>query len=180
LKKFLAKKNTFGLFLFPVLLGLAACSSPNPLQQGILVVGIEGNPTDLDPRTATDAYSNRIDSLVYNVLIRLGPKAEILPDLAQGYVDRHGSQAIIGKARQTIHEIRGDRTCPRDIAAVSGVPPHPPTERRRLCGNRRACERPPLPRRLRWTPKTGPQVKMDFRRSAGEEKADYESKTQTA
>ena len=33
---------------------------------------------------------------------------------------------------------------------------------------------------MRWTPKTGPQVKMDFRRSAGEEKADYESKTQTA
>ena len=33
---------------------------------------------------------------------------------------------------------------------------------------------------LRWTPKTGPQVKMDFRWSAGEEKADYESKTQTA
>jgi hypothetical protein len=33
---------------------------------------------------------------------------------------------------------------------------------------------------LRWTPKTGPQVKMDFRWSAGEKKADYESKTQTA
>ena len=33
---------------------------------------------------------------------------------------------------------------------------------------------------VRWTPKTGPQVKMDFRWSAGEEKADDESKTQTA
>jgi putative transposase len=33
---------------------------------------------------------------------------------------------------------------------------------------------------VRWTPKIGPQVKMDFRWSAGEEKADYESKTQTA
>ena len=33
---------------------------------------------------------------------------------------------------------------------------------------------------LRWTPKTGPQVKMDFCWSAGEKKADYESKTQTA
>jgi len=33
---------------------------------------------------------------------------------------------------------------------------------------------------VRWTPKTRPPVKMDFRRSAGEEKADYESKTQTA
>ena len=34
--------------------------------------------------------------------------------------------------------------------------------------------------KLRWTPKTGPQVKMDFRWSASEKKADYESKTQTA
>ena len=34
--------------------------------------------------------------------------------------------------------------------------------------------------KVRWTPKTGPQVKMDFRWSASEKKADYESKTQTA
>ena len=33
---------------------------------------------------------------------------------------------------------------------------------------------------VRWTPKTGPQVKMDFCRSAAEKKADYESKTETA
>jgi alkanesulfonate monooxygenase SsuD/methylene tetrahydromethanopterin reductase-like flavin-dependent oxidoreductase (luciferase family) len=33
---------------------------------------------------------------------------------------------------------------------------------------------------LRWTPQIGPQVKMDFCRSAGEKKADYESKTETA
>jgi len=33
---------------------------------------------------------------------------------------------------------------------------------------------------MRWTPKTGPRVKMDFCWSAGEEKADYESQTQTA
>ena len=33
---------------------------------------------------------------------------------------------------------------------------------------------------VRWTPKTGPQVKIDFRWSASEKKADYESKTQTA
>ncbi len=33
---------------------------------------------------------------------------------------------------------------------------------------------------LRWTPKIGPPVKMDFYRSAGEKKADYESKTETA
>jgi hypothetical protein len=32
----------------------------------------------------------------------------------------------------------------------------------------------------RWTPKTGPQVKIDFCRSAGEKNADYESKTETA
>lgn len=40
---------------------------------------------------------------------------------------------------------------------------------------------PPRPAPVvRWTPKIGPLVKMDFRWSAGEEKADYESETQTA
>jgi hypothetical protein len=39
---------------------------------------------------------------------------------------------------------------------------------------------PLLSKPVRWTPKTGPQVKMDFRWSAGEKKADYESKTETA
>ena len=33
---------------------------------------------------------------------------------------------------------------------------------------------------VRWSPKTGPPIKMDFWRSAGEKTADYESKTQTA
>ncbi|MGH8399445.1 MAG: dynamin family protein, partial [Gammaproteobacteria bacterium] len=33
---------------------------------------------------------------------------------------------------------------------------------------------------MRWTPRTGPPVKMDFCWSAGEKKADNESKTQTA
>ena len=33
---------------------------------------------------------------------------------------------------------------------------------------------------VRWTPRIGPQVKMDFRWSAGAEQADDESQTQTA
>ena len=45
-------------------------------------------------------------------------------------------------------------------------------------GNREAAR--PWVERLRWTPKTGPHIKMDFRWSAGEKTADYESKTQTA
>ena len=59
------------------------CSQRDVLREGELVIGIEGNPTDLDPRTATDAYSARINSLMYNGLVRLDPSAMIEPDLVQ-------------------------------------------------------------------------------------------------
>ena len=45
---------------------------------------------------------------------------------------------------------------------------------------KKAIAAKPAGESMRWTPKTGPQVKMDFRWSASEKKADYESKTQTA
>lgn len=64
-------------------LGGIGCSQRDVLREGELVIGIEGNPTDLDPRTATDAYSARINSLMYNGLVRLDPSAMIEPDLAR-------------------------------------------------------------------------------------------------
>lgn len=69
--------------LFMIL--MAGCTRQDFLAEGRVVIGIEGNPTDLDPRTATDAYSTRIDSLLYNGLVRLDPAARIQPDLAIDY-----------------------------------------------------------------------------------------------
>ncbi len=47
-----------------------------------LVVGIESNPLNLDPRYATDANSVRIDALIYNSLLRADDKLHLQPELA--------------------------------------------------------------------------------------------------
>ncbi len=74
--------------VLPVLLilaacGLSSCTRTDLLARGTLVIGIEGTPTDLDPRRAADAYSTRIDSLVFNGLIRPDERGDPAPDLAE-------------------------------------------------------------------------------------------------
>ena len=48
-----------------------------------LVIGIESNPGNLDPRYATDANSARISSLIYSSLLRLDEKSRLVGDLAE-------------------------------------------------------------------------------------------------
>ena len=64
---------------------LAGClSSPQPDRPpGYLVVGLESNPTHLDPRYATDANSVRIGALIFNSLIRTDEYSRFQPDLAE-------------------------------------------------------------------------------------------------
>lgn len=57
-----------------------AGSSDHP--PGYLVVGIESNPLNLDPRYATDANSVRIDALIYDALLRVDDKLRLRPGLA--------------------------------------------------------------------------------------------------
>ncbi len=66
---------------FLVLL-LAACSSPIPDDQKPFVVALDSAPSQLDPRFATDAYSERINHLLFSALIRVDPTGAIRPDLA--------------------------------------------------------------------------------------------------
>ncbi|MBI5136955.1 MAG: ABC transporter substrate-binding protein [Nitrospirae bacterium] len=52
---------------------------------GTVVVAIEATPTNLDPRLATDAYSERIGQLLFHKLVRVGPNLEVVPDLATAW-----------------------------------------------------------------------------------------------
>jgi peptide/nickel transport system substrate-binding protein len=74
-----------GLFISLIALLSISCSfSPsNHPDKASFVVAIDSAPTQLDPRFATDAYSERIDHLLFRSLIRIGPHEEILPDLAK-------------------------------------------------------------------------------------------------
>ncbi len=66
--------------------GLTGCQSKHadgPPPAARLVAGLEASPTNLDPRLATDAYSERIGQLIFSKLVRIGPNLEVIGDLAQ-------------------------------------------------------------------------------------------------
>ncbi len=64
-----------------LLLSLLSCSSgPDP---NTLVMIIESSPTDLDPRVGLDAFSARIDSLIFDDLLSRGDDLNVAPDLAE-------------------------------------------------------------------------------------------------
>lgn len=55
---------------------------PAQLEEKPFVVALDSAPTQLDPRLATDAYSERIGNLLFNSLIRID-QGKIVPDLAE-------------------------------------------------------------------------------------------------
>lgn len=72
--------SLFGSILFSLL--AVACASP-PSHSPPFVVAIESAHTQLDPRLATDAYSERIGQLLFSRLVRINSSGEITPDLAK-------------------------------------------------------------------------------------------------
>ncbi len=61
------------------------CQKEDLLGQGILVVGLEANPTNLDPRFSTDASSSRINELLYSRLFRKNDAGEPVEDLVEAW-----------------------------------------------------------------------------------------------
>ncbi len=61
---------------------LAAGCRTDDIPPNTVVIGIESDPTNLDPRVATDANSARILGLVFSGLVRQDERGLIRPDLA--------------------------------------------------------------------------------------------------
>jgi peptide/nickel transport system substrate-binding protein len=77
-------------YLFWVIVALMAFVSacrPSSTEKlpGYLVVGIESNPLELDPRYSTDANSSRIGNLIYNSLLRADENSRLRPELAESW-----------------------------------------------------------------------------------------------
>ena len=52
----------------------------------IVTIALDSPPINLDPRIGVDAYSERLDQLLFNSLVRKGESSDILPDLAESWV----------------------------------------------------------------------------------------------
>ena len=84
-----AKSRSFAPLKMTILLGLLggwvfpllSCSqAPDP---NTLVMIIESSPTDLDPRVGLDAYSERIDELIFDALLTRDEHLSVQPGLAE-------------------------------------------------------------------------------------------------
>jgi peptide/nickel transport system substrate-binding protein len=88
----------FRLFLavcaVPALLPIAACSGNPAPDPGTLVVGLEANPTNLDPRLATGAAAVRLIPLLFSSLLRLDPAGEPVPELALSWVSPSSTEYV--------------------------------------------------------------------------------------
>ncbi len=63
---------------------LAGCGTPHPDRNTVTML-IESSPTNLDPRIGTDASSERIDSLLFDALVRRDAHFGIAPELATSW-----------------------------------------------------------------------------------------------
>lgn len=80
-------RRTFISWVFATALTLACgCrSAPADRPPGYLVLGIEANPEQLDPRYSMDANSVRIGHLIYDSLLRADAQSRLQPELAKSW-----------------------------------------------------------------------------------------------
>jgi len=83
----ITRRSNFSYFPLAVSLFLIGCRfspAPEP-RSNYLVVGIESDPLDLDPRYATDANATRIGALIYNSLLRADEQMRLQPELVKSW-----------------------------------------------------------------------------------------------
>jgi peptide/nickel transport system substrate-binding protein len=78
-----AAKNLVWLLLAGLLLPSISCSSKVDPQTVVML--IESSPTNLDPRVGIDAYSERIDDLVFDDLLTRDEHLNVQPGLARSW-----------------------------------------------------------------------------------------------
>ncbi|MBI5183366.1 MAG: ABC transporter substrate-binding protein [Nitrospinae bacterium] len=73
----------FILYLLFLLLILNSCTRRKEVNNDLLVIGLESNPTNLDPRYGLDLASSHVIELIFNGLLKKDPETNLVPDLAE-------------------------------------------------------------------------------------------------
>ena len=81
-----AVKAVRGILCAAVSFLLASCSPGPPEEEArTITVGLEANPTSLDPRHATGAAAVRIIPLLFNSLVSLDAAGRVVPEAAESW-----------------------------------------------------------------------------------------------
>jgi len=80
----LPSRKFLSLSVATLALALTSCQQARR-QAGDIVFVIESNPTNLDPRFASDAQSQRIDRLLFDGLVERDAQMNLHPDLAESW-----------------------------------------------------------------------------------------------
>jgi len=78
------------------------------------VIALDAAPQQLDPRFATDAYSERIDHLLFSALVKVDKEGEIVPDLAERWEIKDDTRYIF-YLRNNVHFHDGHRLTAEDV-----------------------------------------------------------------
>jgi peptide/nickel transport system substrate-binding protein len=92
---------------------LACVNKPETISQH-LTIGIEANPTNLDPRKATDVASARVTQIVFSGLLMKDPQSRLVPDLALRW-EQPDDKTYIFYLRQGVKFHDGSSLTARDV-----------------------------------------------------------------
>ncbi len=87
--------SAYYVYIFFFSLKQEEADKKNFVKDKNIVVALGSEPRTLDPRWATDANGMRITSLIFQSLIRLGPRFTVLPDLAKSWKYRNKTYTFI-------------------------------------------------------------------------------------
>lgn len=86
-----------------------------PKVGGTLNIGMKGDALTLDPMVTTDEFSKPIESLLYNSLVKLGPKQQIEPDLAASWTISPNNLTYTFHLRHNVHFHDGSVMTAHDV-----------------------------------------------------------------
>ncbi len=95
----------------------AQASSPHVTNGGTLTIGATSDALTLDPTLTTDEASGPVENLLFNSLVKLNQKVQIVPDLASHWTIGHGGTTYTFYLSPNVAFHDGSMMTSADVAA---------------------------------------------------------------
>lgn len=114
LRSAIARRLAIAVSATLALVGVAGCTGAQGPPRGYLQADLETSPTSLDPRYGTDAISERLNELLFDSMVKLDPRGQFAPDLAED-IQRPSATELLFHLRREIRFSDGRPFTARDV-----------------------------------------------------------------